>query len=61
MKVQEYFSSKGVFLKLLPNTQEDIKIKKEFPGGTVDVDIPANAGDRGSIPGLGRSQTARGN
>lgn len=28
-KCRRYFSSKGVFLKLLPNTQKDIKIKKE--------------------------------
>ena len=26
-----------------------------FPGGTVDKNPPANAGDMGSIPGLGRS------
>ena len=25
-----------------------------FPGGSVDKNAPANAGDRGSIPGLGR-------
>lgn len=28
-KCRRYFSSKGVFLKLLPHTQKDIKIKKE--------------------------------
>ena len=26
-----------------------------FPGGTVVMNLPANAGDTGSIPGLGRS------
>ena len=26
-----------------------------FPGGSVVKDLPANAGDLGSIPGLGRS------
>ena len=26
----------------------------DFPGGTVDKNLPANAGDSGSIPGLGR-------
>ena len=26
----------------------------DFPGGTVDKNPPANAGDTGSIPGLGR-------
>ena len=30
-----------------------------FPGGSVVRNLPANAGDAGSIPGLGRS-TARG-
>ena len=28
---------------------------KDFPGGTVVKNQPANAGDTGSIPGLGRS------
>ena len=27
---------------------------KDFPGGTVDKNLPASAGDMGSIPGLGR-------
>ena len=26
----------------------------DFPGGTVDKNPPADAGDPGSIPGLGR-------
>ena len=26
----------------------------DFPGGSVDANLPANAGDTGSIPGLGR-------
>ena len=26
-----------------------------FPGGSVVKNLPANAGDKGSIPGLGRS------
>ena len=29
-------------------------VKMDFPGGTVDKDPPADAGDTGSIPGLGR-------
>ena len=28
---------------------------KGFPGGVVVKNLPANAGDAGSIPGLGRS------
>ena len=27
----------------------------DFPGGTVDKNPPANAGDTGSVPSLGRS------
>ena len=29
----------------------------DFPGGTVDRNPPANAGDMGSIPGPGRLHT----
>ena len=29
--------------------------KEDFPGGTVDKDMPANAGHMGSIPGPGKS------
>ena len=32
----------------------------DFPGGTVVKNLPANAGDMGSIPGLGRFHTPRG-
>ena len=32
-----------------------------FPGGTVIKNSPANAGDRGSIPGPGRSHMPRNN
>ena len=30
------------------------KHRSEFPGGTVDKNLPVNAGDMGSIPGPGR-------
>ena len=33
--------------------------KKEFPGGSVVKNLPSNAGDVGSIPGLGRSSGER--
>ena len=42
----------------------NIKIRKEFgdfPGGAVVKSPPANAGDMGSIPGLGRSHMPRSN
>ena len=32
-----------------------------FPGGTVVEGLPANAGDTGSSPGLGRSHMPRSN
>ena len=32
-----------------------------FPGGTVIENLPANAGDTGSCPGLGRSHMPRSN
>ena len=32
-----------------------------FPGGTVVENLPANAGDTGSSPGLGRSHVPRSN
>ena len=32
-----------------------------FPGGTVVKNLPANAGDTGSSPGLGRSHMPRSN
>ena len=31
------------------------KLTQDFPGGTVVKNLPANEGDMGSIPGLGRS------
>ena len=32
-----------------------------FPGGPVVKNLPCNAGDTGSIPGLGRSHMPQGN
>ena len=34
---------------------------RDFPGGTVVKNPPANAGDTGSIPGPGRSHMPRSN
>ena len=34
---------------------------KGFPGGAVDKNLPAKAGDTGSIPGLGRSHMLQSN
>ena len=33
----------------------------DFPGGTVDRNLPASAGDTESIPGLGRLHMPRSN
>ena len=34
---------------------------KDFPGGTMDKNLPAKAGDTGSIPGPGRLHMPLGN
>ena len=34
---------------------------RDFPGGAVVKNLPANAGDTGSSPGLGRSHMPRSN
>ena len=41
-------------------TKSDIKNFADFPGSTVDKDLPATAGDTGSIPVLGRFHMPRG-
>ena len=56
----------GYTSKLQRKSSGDIKniyIKKEqgFPGGAVVENLPANAGDTGSSPGLGRSHMPRSN
>ena len=38
---------------------KNIKKKEGFPGGTVVENLPANAGDTGSSPDLGRSHMPR--
>ena len=34
---------------------------RDVPGGTVDKNLPVNAGNTGSIPGLGRLEAPQGN
>ena len=36
-------------------------VEEDFPGDSVDENLPANAGDIGSIPGLGRFHMPPGN
>ena len=57
-----------MFLKSRHLRKEEIlkrKVKRYelsgFPGGTVVESLPANAGDMGSSPGLGRSHMPRSN
>ena len=53
------------YLKLgHPPDEKNIYIKRVsggFPGGAVGENVPANAGDVGSSPGLGRSHMPRSN
>jgi len=35
----------------------NVELLLDFPGSTVDKNLPANAGDMGSIPGLRRFHT----
>ena len=49
---------------LCPHNPMDSNAKthtKGFPGGAVVENLPANAGDMGSSPGLGRSHVPRSN
>ena len=39
----------------------ELDLSRDFPGGAVVKNPPANAGDTGSIPGLGRSHMLRSN
>ena len=52
----------GKSLKFPRPTFSSIKKgQKDFPGGTVDKNLPANVGDRGLIPGGGKFHTPRSN
>ena len=42
-----------------PETALKIKSARDFPGGAVVGNLPANAGDTGSSPGLGGSHMPR--
>ena len=47
--------------KVIGNVTAHIKRLEGFPGGAVVESLPANAGDTGSSPGLGRSHMPRSN
>ena len=47
-------------IRLLELGQKDSEVNmRGFPGGVVVESLPANAGDAGSSPGLGRSHMPR--
>ena len=57
-------SSEDIYLSSIRElVNEDISKQRGggFPGGAVVESLPANAGDTGSIPGLGRSHMLRSN
>ena len=45
----------------LPNVVVTLKLLQDFRGGAEDKNLPANAGDSESIPGLGRFHIPRSN
>ena len=49
--------------KILEGKMQSLKIptSRDFPGGSVVKNPPANAGDTGSSPGPGRSHMPRSN
>ena len=53
-------NSSAIFPALLQATLSE-KEQQEFPGGPVVQNLPANAGDPGSTPGLGKSHMPWGN
>ena len=48
------WSSFSLFSSPYPQSTSNSNKVLEFPGDTVDQNTPSNAGDMGSIPGLGR-------
>ena len=69
MKLKSFFTGKVTInkMKRQPSEWEKIFANKAtvkglisgFPGGAVVENLPANAGDAGSSPGLGRSHMPR--
>ena len=55
----EYLSERRCHILRLGRMKKEVL--RGFPGGAVVEDLPANAGDTGSSPGLGRSHMPRSN
>ena len=53
--------TEGNFLSMIFIKVYQKPTKAGFPGGAVVENLPANAGDTGSSPGLGRSHMPRSN
>ena len=45
----------SIISQLRKNLEKNLIYERDFPGGTVVKNPPANAGDTGLSPGLGRS------
>ena len=56
-----YYREGKISMNFKDKTLDFKKISRGFPGGTVVENLPANAGDTGSSPGLGRSHMSRSN
>ena len=55
-QIKERSCPQHIAIRKKKEEEEDIKIKHwGFPGGAVVENLPANTGDTGSSPGLGRS------
>ena len=52
-----FYKNDTMFIIFNQNTEKH----RGFPGGAVVENLPANAGDTGSSPGLGRSHMPRSN
>ena len=52
---------KGYSASLIIREMQSKTTVRGFPGGAVVENLPANAGDTGSSPGLGRSHMPRSN
>ena len=57
--IHEVLEESFAFLTETSNKFELQKVSKDFPGGAVVENLPANAGDTGSSLGLGRSHMPR--
>ena len=57
-----FFISQNDFrIKQNKQTKSQNKTRKDFPGGAVVKNPPANTGDMGSIPGPGKSHMPQNN